>query len=233
MLTALVRYRLAFLVGVTVIAALLGAVESAASKVVLAVLGLGLAVGALAAFNARHPETFLVRDGAFTTPPSLNAVLMAGVFTVMALSFGFDAAADARRGLGVDTFQIITLVLLALLAPMQWYGVLGPFGTVLRPDGLRYRQLFGSIFVPWEAGVAAEPTGTGINLSFTRPELVVRRGLGSGKAVRTGADRGFAAWAINLYAARPDLRPTIGTGEGLRQLSPARPVGDVPPAAAR
>ena len=32
------------------------------------------------------------------------------------------------------------------------------------------------------------------------------------------ADRGFTAWAINVYATRPEFRPAIGTSEGLTHL---------------
>jgi hypothetical protein len=53
-------------------------------------------------------------------------------------------------------------------------------------------------------------------LRLTRPDMVVRRGLRPGTSVATGADPGFTAWAINLYAARPDYRPMIGTHDGLR-----------------
>ena len=74
--------------------------------------------------------------------------------------------------------------------------------------------------MPWEAGLTAEPTTRGVKLRFTRPDLVERRGFRPGESIRTGADRGFTAWAINLYAMRPDLRPAIGTHEGLRQLNP-------------
>jgi hypothetical protein len=105
-----------------------------------------------------------------------------------------------------------------LVLPLQWYGVLGPFGVFLRPDGLLDRQPLGTIFVPWQAGVSAKPTSYGVKLTFARADLVVRRGFRPGTAVRTGADRGFTAWAINLYALRPDLRPTIGTDEGLLWL---------------
>jgi hypothetical protein len=111
-------------------------------------------------------------------------------------------------------------VLPLLLLPLVWYRVLGPFGPVLRPDGLLDRQPSGSVFVPWEAGPAAVPTTTGVKLRLTRPELVRRRGFRPGSTIRTGADRGFTAWAINLYATRPEYRRTIGTEEGLRLLEP-------------
>jgi len=91
--------------------------------------------------------------------------------------------------------------------------------------GLRLldRQPLGSLFVPWEAGAAAEPTTSGVKLRVGRPDLIVKRGLRPGTAIRTGADRGFTAWAVNLYTARPDFRPAVGTLEGLRQLVPPPP----------
>jgi hypothetical protein len=110
------------------------------------------------------------------------------------------------------------VVLLLLLLPLQWYSVLGPFGLFLGPDGVLGRQPFGSMFVPWQATPAAEPTSAGVKLRITHPELVVRRGFRPGTTIRTGADRGFTAWAINLYAARPDYRRSIGTNDGLLPL---------------
>jgi hypothetical protein len=74
--------------------------------------------------------------------------------------------------------------------------------------------------VPWEGGPAAESTIGGVKLRFARPELVERRGFRPGRSIGTGADRGFTAWAINLYATRPDLRPAIGTDEGLLLIQP-------------
>jgi hypothetical protein len=225
MWTKVIRHRLVFLVGVLVTAALLAALSQADIRVVSAVcpglLGLlwaGLSIASLIARDARHPESFLVRAGTFTTPPNATAVLTAGMGTLAPMAFAALAVDQAHRRFGPDHFEILVLVLMFVLVPLQWYGVLGPFGVFLRPDGLLARQPLGSILVPWEAGLAAEPTGFGVKLQITHADQVVRRGLRTGRTIQTGADRGFTAWAINLYAARPDLRPMIGTDDGLRQL---------------
>jgi hypothetical protein len=222
MWTKIISHRLVFLVGVLVTSVVLAVLQHAHIMIVSAVcaalfgiLWLGLLLGGLIALNAAHPATFLVRDGAFTTPPSANAVLSAGVGTVIPVGLAALAVSGAHRSEGIDRFQIAVVVLLFLLLPVQWYSVLGPFGVFLRPDGVLDRQLLGSIFVPWEAVPAAQPTSTGVKLRVEHPELVVRRGLRPGATIRTGADRGFTAWAINLYAARPDYRPAIGTNDGL------------------
>ena len=54
------------------------------------------------------------------------------------------------------------MALAFLVVPLLWYVVLGPFGAVLRPDGLLDRQPFGSLFVPWAAGPTAEPATRGV-----------------------------------------------------------------------
>jgi hypothetical protein len=226
MLITVVRRRLTFLIGVLVTAVVLGVlaggeipVVSAVGRAVLGLLWPALALGTLVASIVRRPRTFLVRERTFTTLPSLDAVLFGGTCTVMCVAIVAQTVHNAHRGLGVDSFQITVLVLLLLLFPLQWYTVLGPFGIVLRPDGVLDRQPRGSIFVPWEAGAAAEPTRNGVKLNFARPDLVVRRGFRPGTTLRTGADPGFTARAINLYAARPDFRTAIGTDEGLLRLT--------------
>ena len=225
MWTKIISHRLVFLAGVLVTAVVLAVLQQAQIMVVsavcaalLGILWLGLPVAGLIALNARHPETFLVRDGAFTTPPNANAVLSAGMGTVMPVVLAALAVNEAHLSNGVDRIQIAVVVLLLLLLPLQWYSVLGPFGVFLGPDGVLDRQPFGSIFVPWEAVPAAKPTSSGIKLRVVHPELVVRRGFRPGTTIRTGADRGFTAWAINLYAARPDYRQAIGTNDGLLRL---------------
>jgi hypothetical protein len=225
MWTKIISHRLVFLAGVLVTAVVLAVLQQAPIVVVsavcaalLGILVLGLPVAGLIALNARHPETFLVRDGAFTTPPNANAVLSAGMGTVMPVVLAALAINEAHLSNGFDRIQIAVVVLLLLLLPLQWYSVLGPFGVFLGPDGVLDRQPFGSIFVPWEAVPAAKPTSSGIKLRVVHPELVVRRGFRPGTTIRTGADRGFTAWAINLYAARPDYRQAIGTNDGLLRL---------------
>lgn len=225
MAAMIVRHRLGFLLTVLAAVLVLTALRLAGiamlSPIAFAALGvtwLGLAFGAIAALNARQAATFEVGRGAFTTPPSLNAVLMAGASTAMGATIACEMVAEAARGRGVDPILLTAVVLVVVLLPVQWWSVLGRFGLFLRPDGLLERQPFGSIFIPWEAGAAAEATPYGVRLRLARPDLIVRRGLRPGTSVRTGADRGFTAWAVNVYAARTDLRPTIGTEEGLLRL---------------
>jgi hypothetical protein len=224
MWTKIISHRLVFLVGVLVTAVVLAVLQQAQIMVVsavcaalLGILVLGLPLAGLIALNARHPETFLVRDGAFTTPPNANAVLSAGMGTMISVALATLAINEAHLSNGFDRFQIAVVVLLLLL-PLQWYSVLGPFGVFLGPAGVLDRQPFGSIFVPWAAVPAAKPTSSGIKLRVAHPELIVRRGFRPGTTIRTGADRGFTAWAINLYAARPDYRQAIGTNDGLLRL---------------
>ena len=229
MFAKIVQHRVALLVGALVFALILAALMQMESLLVaevcaalLGVLLLGLFVATLIELNARYPATFLVREGSFTTPPDAGTVLSTAGLTVMPVAnIGF-LAAEMHPGFGVrlDRLEIVSLVLIVLIAALLWYRVLGPFGPVLRPDGLLDRQPFGSMFVPWEAGPRAQPALQGVKLLIARPDLVQRRGFRPGTSIRTGADRGFTAWAINLYAARPEYRPTIGTDEGLHLLQP-------------
>jgi hypothetical protein len=225
MWTKIISHRLMFLVGVLAAAVVLAVLQEAQIRVVstvcaalLGILWLGLPIAGLAALNARHPETFLVRDGAFTTPPSATAVLLAGMCTVIPAALATLVVDEAQTDTGIDPFLIDAMVLTLLLLPLQWYGVLGSFGVFLRPDGVLDRHPLGSVFVPWEAAPTAEPANSGVKLRVRNPELVLRRGFRPGTTVRTGADRGFTAWAINLYAARPDYRQAIGTDDGLLRL---------------
>jgi hypothetical protein len=225
MWTKIIAHRLVFLIGVLVTAVLLAVLTQAKIPVVsvvctalLGVLWVGFPIAALVALRARQPETFLVRGGTFTTTPSANAVLSAATGTAIPVALA-TLAVDEEQLTG-DWFPIaVVVVLLLVLLPLQWYGVLGPFGMVLAPDGVHDRQPLGSVFVPWAAGPAAQPGNSGVTVRVAHPELVVRRGFRPGMTVRTGADRGFAAWAINLYAARADYRPAIGTSDGLARLT--------------
>jgi hypothetical protein len=212
-----------FLVGVLVTATVLAVLMqvgnrlvSGAGAVLLGILVLCLCIASLFGLNARRPAAFLIGDGAFTMPPNINTIMSAATCTGLTLSAAGHAADQARRG--PDPFQTAVAVLLVILLPVLWYAALGRFGTVLRPDGVLHRQPLGSIFVPWEAGPEARPTSVGVKLRLARPDLAVRRGFRAGTSIATGADPGFTAWAINLYAARPADRPAIGTQEGLHRL---------------
>jgi hypothetical protein len=225
MWTKIISQRLVFLVGLLVTAVVLAVLQQAHIMVVSPVcaallfsLWVGLPIAGLIALNARHPETFLVRDRAFTTPPNANAVLSAGMGTVIPVGLATLAINEARLSQGIDWFPVAVVVLTLLLLPLQWYSVLGPFGVFLRPGGVLDRQPLSSVFVPWEAAPAAKPTSSGVKLRVAHPELVVRRGFRPGTTIRTGADPGFTAAAINLYAARPDYREAIGTDDGLLRL---------------
>jgi hypothetical protein len=219
----IIRHRLGFLVGVLVTAIVLAVPLQADIPVVSVVCGAllvlltgGFVVSGIVAYTARRPAVFLIHDGTFAAPPILGAVLSSGWFTAIAVQSWAWVAHQAHQGLGYHGPQVAVAVLITLLLPVQWYSTLGRFGLVLRPDGLLDRQPLGSIFVPWEAGPAADPARLGVKLRFTRPDLVVRSGFRPGTSIAAGTDPGCTAWAINLYAARPDYRPTIGTPGGLR-----------------
>jgi hypothetical protein len=222
LIMATVRHRLLFLVGTLVTAAILAVLwqlHIPGAYFVLGALWLGLAVGSLIALNAPQPATFVVRAGTFTTGPSFGTVFSCATSTVLSVFLVGQSVDEARRGFGVGAFLIVALVLMALAVALQWLRLFGPFGLFLRPDGVFERQPLGSYFVPWEAAPDAEPTGTGITVTAARPDLTVRRGLRLGKTLATGADRGFTAWAINVYANQPHLRASIGTEAGLIRLT--------------
>jgi hypothetical protein len=229
MLTKIIRHRVALLAGVLVIAAALAVLQHQrslpayrAAAALFVLLMLGFVIAALSVHNARRPTTFLIRDGAFAAPPDANLVLAASTQTVATAYSAslIDVVTHLGFGIRLGPLEIVVLALMFLLLPLTWYRALGPFGPVLRPDGLLDRQPLGSVFVPWTAGPTAKPTTAGVKLRIARPELVQRRGFRPGTSIPTGADRGFTAWAINLYAQRPDLRSGIGTDEGLLLITP-------------
>jgi hypothetical protein len=229
MLTKIIQPRVALLAGVLVIAVALAVLQRQrswhlyqASTALFVLLMLAFLVAGLGAHHARRPATFLIRDGAFAAPPDASVVLAAGAQTVLAVYSASLIHVVTHLGFGIrlGPLETVVLTLSFLLLPLAWYRALGPFGPVLRPDGLLDRQPFGSVFVPWTAGPTAESTTTGVRLRIGRPELIQRRGWRPGTLIRTGADRAFTAWAINLYAQRPDLRSAIGTEDGLLLLKP-------------
>ncbi|SCG72383.1 hypothetical protein GA0070613_5069 [Micromonospora inositola] len=225
MLSKIIGHRWMFLVSVLCTAVALGSLLQAQIPIVsvvcaalLALLTMSLAVAGIVASSARRPATFLPHPGAFAAPPHGGTLLSTGMLTVITVQSWVWAAERAHRGLGPDRLQIAVAALLLLLLPLAWYGALGRFGMILRPDGILDRQPLGSIFVPWEAAPTARPARHGVKLGLAHPELLVRRGIRPGTMIATGADPAFTARAINMYTARPDYRPTIGTHDGLRHL---------------
>ena len=89
-------------------------------------------------------------------------------------------------------------------------------GAELRPTGLRVRHLFGVLTVPWEAlapgyPVRPDPRFRRLALTYTRPELVHRRGIFSRRLVPIDNVHGwFIADVIRYYVEHPEQRADIG-----------------------
>ncbi|MFD1373400.1 hypothetical protein [Actinoplanes sichuanensis] len=193
-------------------------------------LGFRLAVGILpaipfllcSAFAARvfHPAKLVARPeaSAFDVPVGPSAVLAATgqTFFVFFLLGGPVRAVAADEGLW--WLAAILAVLLTGQLAAFWRAALGRFGTRLTPDGIEFRDVFGSLFLPWQALAtprSARPRDAQqVTLHLAHPELVRRRGFRySGPALlpAAGVDAQLLARAIHEYANDADLRSTIGS----------------------
>ncbi len=189
----------------------------------------GLAVGFLlpmvlclwSAVCARsyHPAKLVARPEvpAFDVPTNPALVLGVTGFTFLVAmqltGLVWEIAADPDFW-----FAVVPAVLHASLLAVFWRSALGRFGVRLSPDGIADRQVFGSLFVPWD--VLATPCSAyahdaqQVTLYLAHPELVRRRGLrhgGTTSLPAAGVDAELLARAIHEYSNRADLRSAIGS----------------------
>jgi hypothetical protein len=190
-------------------------------------LPLGLLLGAIFVLRAYHPARLVAWPAlpAFRVPPSPAGALMAAGYTIWAARIMFSFVDDAAEE---DLFwlSLVNVVLWSGLLTVLWFAALSSrFGVSLGPDGIRERQVFGSLFVPWEALVTPHPAVNTrwdrVTLFYARPELVRRRGLWFGRRgllPAIGVSAELLARAIHEYVNRPDLRPVIGSAEELARF---------------
>ncbi|WP_221328290.1 hypothetical protein [Actinoplanes sp. L3-i22] len=178
------------------------------------------------AARAFHPVRLVARPEvrALETAADPSAVLTAAAFTFLGayLVGSWVPGIEARMHRG---FAATLAVLLLGQLVLYWWSALGRFGVRLTPDGIVYRQLFGSLHVPWEAlatPYAAYPRDARqVNLYLARPELVRKRVFRTQRPQplpATGVDAELLARAIHEYANHPDLRPAIGSEQELARF---------------
>jgi hypothetical protein len=175
---------------------------------------------------AQRPAVFIVRPEkpSFSTPPSFSVVAIALLFMFMASGHVGSLVVAVRSHdipLEKAVFAILWTAGSCLVLPAAWHGL----GVHLRPEGLRWRDLTGSVSVPWEAIAPGYPLRPAVRagtlaLTYDRPELVCRRGLVlSQQLLRIdNVHAWFIADAVRHYVNHPDRRAAIGTEGEYRRL---------------
>ncbi len=203
--------------------------------------GLGSAVLGLPASLRRPPAAFVVEPGT----PALGGLPHAGpVYLAVALTFfsayeaiqWLDQAMHTRGDPILRILNGASAVLVgglvgvtALYVVAVWRGI----GVQLLPAGVVNRTGLGTLIVPWEALDDVYPTAPGprlpdwsLVLTYTRPELVRRRGIvfRRHRLLRSNVDPLFLASAIAYYIADPKSRSAIGTEAEYDRMLSAMPV---------
>ncbi|MGC9667195.1 hypothetical protein ACNTMW_11650 [Planosporangium sp. 12N6] len=210
------------------------------------VLGMASSVLALVFTQWSRPWMFAVdtRARAFRTMSgtrnvylAVGLVLLLASQVAMALdSAGRDPSLDDPEPRVMAWMSAVSIGLSAIAATGWVVGVWrGALDVRLRPDGLVCGELFGSLTVPWEALAPGYPrlrslSAGWLTLTYTRPELVRRRGLTFGRRwiSADAVDPRFLGAAIAYYVAYPRCRAAIGTQAEhdrlVRALTGRRPV---------
>ena len=122
-------------------------------------------------------------------------------------------------------FDVVWTVLWLLVAArwimLAWDGL----GVRLSPDGVRNRDVFGTVMTPWlaldrDVPPVAAPGQPNVLLTVARPDLVRLRGVVlSRRLLRADTvDAPFLAEVLRHYLAHPDARRSIGTTAELSRL---------------
>ncbi|MEU3454177.1 hypothetical protein ABZ671_11305 [Micromonospora sp. NPDC006766] len=193
---------------------------------VLAVAGALLILG-LASWLQPRPARFVAQPDvpAFNSPVRAGPVCLAIFVLLLAAESAADQLRSLRLGgsLGFLPSAVLTLVLAVLVVVAAWRGL----GVQLRPEGVRVREVWGTLTVPWEAlpvGQVHRPADQPrtLHLACARPELVRRRGRVAKETLPTdNIDAQFLADAIRYYVLHPEHRTAIGTEAEYRRLRDA------------
>ena len=174
-----------------------------------------------------HPAKLAARPAvpAFDVPVSPGVVLGAAGYTLLGVTALGMLTSDIEAATTDVWFSASIAALWAGLLAAFWSCALGPFGVRLTPDGIVERQVFGSLFVPWDAlatPLSAYPhDAQEVALYLAQPELVRRRGLRLGSPAllpAAGVDAELLARAIHEYSNRADLRSAMGSEAELDRL---------------
>ncbi|WP_262285839.1 hypothetical protein [Micromonospora sp. MA102] len=197
------------------------------------VLVIGLLVGSLIllallgyALPDERPAVFVVRPevSSFSTPSSSVAVWGA-VALALAASAQISSVVRPIWTHNLRPLDAVLPVLVSALAGRQMVLAWCGFLVHLRPEGLWWRTLAGSVRVPWEALAPGYPQRPALyadtlTLTYARPDLVRRRGLvlrPRRLPIKT-VDAWFISDAIWYYLAHPEHRAAIGTEAEYRRL---------------
>ncbi|MFJ8578520.1 hypothetical protein [Micromonospora sp. NPDC093277] len=227
-LGATARHRRAVLTGGVAVAI----VDAAAASLmpsdgpVLAVLGVLLLLG-LASWLQPRPAEFVAQPDvpAFGSPVRAGPIYLAIFVLLVAAETVGRLLRPVRLGSSLDLlFSAVAMSVIAVLSVVAaWRGL----GVQLRPQGVRVREIWGTLTVPWEAlpvGQAHRPADQPptLRVAYARPELVRRRGRVAKETLPTdNIDAQFLADAIRHYVRHPEHRAAIGSAVEYRRLRDA------------
>lgn len=170
-----------------------------------------------------HPAVLVARPAvpALEVAPNPVMVLAAAGYTMFGTRLLGGLARDLTEGDDAALmFSAGIVVFWGLCLSAFWLSALGRFGVRLYPEGIVNREVFGSVFVPWEALGGPRPAfahdAQQVTLTVADPRRIRirRRGLRFGDPARlpaAGVSAELLARAIHEYANRPELRAAIGT----------------------
>lgn len=173
-----------------------------------------------------HPARLVARPEvpAFDVPANPAVVIAAVAYTLLVAPMMTGLVRDIAAGTDL-WFSVSLVVPSAGLVAAFWWWALGRFGVRLRPDGIVDRQVFGSLFAPWDALATPQSAypdnAQQVTLYLAHPELVRRRGLRPGSAASlpaAGVNAELLARAIQEYSNRADLRWAIGSEADLARF---------------
>jgi hypothetical protein len=173
-----------------------------------------------------HPARLIARPEvpAFDVPANPAVVLGSAGYTFFAVFLLGDTSHGLVTGLDFAFAAPVVVIIAGQLAAF-WWAALGRYGVRLTPAGIIDRQVYGRLFVPWEALATPDPAyprdAHQVVLRVGRLDLVRKRGFRTGGRTllpAAGVNADFLTRAINQYASHPESRPAIGSVTALTHL---------------
>jgi hypothetical protein len=183
-----------------------------------------------------HPAKLAARPAvpAFDVPANPGVILGATGYTFLGVTALGILTSDIEAATTDVWFSASIAALWAGLLAAFWSSALGRSGVRLTPDGIVDRQVFGSLFVPWDAlatPLSAYPhDAQQVTLYLAHPELIRRRGLRLGSPTMlpaAGVDAELLARVIHEYSNRPDIRSAMGSEAELHRLRTIPQIADL------